>query len=86
MDTYYVPREMLEVWNQYNSLVKLRDEILKNGWIPFAYRRAKKAGFEAEKKRNEFWGMFYEIYPEATKYAAYVFNYAAREIKPKENK
>ena len=58
---YVVPVELWETWNRMLALLGLRDRYVKkaNG-----YKKAVKAGTQAEACRSIFWSGISELYPE----------------------
>ena len=58
---YTVPGEVASVWIECTALLRLRDVYAK---LPFGYKKAKRAGLEAQNARSKFWRMIRGLYPD----------------------
>lgn len=57
---YMLPKGVTDLFDEYSSLIDLRDLCVK---LPFGFRMAAKAAKKAEIARNDFWQRVYMVYP-----------------------
>jgi hypothetical protein len=56
-----IPKQIQELWLDYQAAIELRDAYTKR---PFGFKKALKCTKISISKRNEFWNLLRDLYPE----------------------